>query len=165
MQKLSGPHTINGICNMVLLQAFSFLLSHSLQRAGASLHQLLRGIVLNLIQYQKVMTNYLNPSIKISRLDLTIWQEQSIFVATQFFLLYKKTGDRTLNAYLVFLKGIIESCLNIRSGEFLTLRGYIYLFFDKKDCNGNISSNENGALRSYILYYYYFYSYTRNRFY
>ena len=70
------------------------------------------------------------------------------------FLLDNKTGEITLNAYLVSLKEIIESCLNIWSGALLIIRliisGYIFgilwekdfvYLFDShsKDDEGNIS--------------------------
>ena len=43
------------------------------------------------------------------------------------FLLHNKIGEITLNAYLISLREIIESCLNIGSGALLMISGYIYL--------------------------------------
>ena len=48
------------------------------------------------------------------------------------FLLDNKTGEITLNAYLVSLKEIIESCLNIGSGALLIINGIFLEFFREK---------------------------------
>ena len=48
------------------------------------------------------------------------------------FLLDSKTGEITLNAYLVSLKEIIESCLNIGSGALLIINGIFLEFFREK---------------------------------
>ena len=42
------------------------------------------------------------------------------------FLFGNKTGEITLNAYLVSLKEIIESCLNIGSAALPIISGYIF---------------------------------------
>ena len=73
------------------------------------------------------------------------------------FLLDSKTGEITLNAYLVSLKEIVESCLNIGSGALLIVSGYIlepiwgkecvYLFDSHtKDYEVNVSQNESAIL-------------------
>ena len=48
------------------------------------------------------------------------------------FLLANKTGQITLKTYLISLREIIESCLNIGSGALLMISGYIY--FGKRLC-------------------------------
>ena len=45
-----------------------------------------------------------------------------------------KTGAIILNAYLIYLGEIIESCLNIGSGESLMKSGYIFGIIWGKDC-------------------------------
>ena len=50
------------------------------------------------------------------------------------FLLANKTGEITLTAYLISLKEIIESCLNIGSGVLLMISGYIFGIIWGKDC-------------------------------
>ena len=76
------------------------------------------------------------------------------------FLLDKKTGDITLNAYLVSLKEIIESSLNIGSGALLIIGGYIFgllwgkncvYLFDShsKDYDGDISQNGSAFLMKF----------------
>ena len=76
------------------------------------------------------------------------------------FLLDNKTGEITLYAYLVSLKGIIDSCLNIGSGVLLIIRGYIFgllwgkecvYLFDShsKDFGGNISQNGYAILMNF----------------
>ena len=42
------------------------------------------------------------------------------------FLLDNKTGEITLNAYLISLREIVESYLNIESGALLMISGYIF---------------------------------------
>ena len=73
------------------------------------------------------------------------------------FLLDNKTGEITLYVYLVSLKEIIESCLNIGSGALLIMSGYIFGILWGKDCvyifdphskddEGNISQNGTAIL-------------------
>ena len=52
--------------------------------------------------------------------------------AVDIFLLDNKTGEITLNVYLVSSKEIIESCFNIGSGALLTKSGYVLEFFGEK---------------------------------
>ena len=49
-------------------------------------------------------------------------------------LLDNKTGEMTLNAHLISLREIIESCLYIESGALLTISRYIFRIFGGKDC-------------------------------
>ena len=49
------------------------------------------------------------------------------------FLLDNKIGEITLNAYIISLREIIESCLNIGSGALLMISGYIFGIIWEKD--------------------------------
>ena len=68
------------------------------------------------------------------------------------FLLDNKTGETTLNAYLVSLKEIVKSCLNIVSGALLIFgliwgKECVYLFDShSKDYEGNIYQNGSAIL-------------------
>ena len=50
------------------------------------------------------------------------------------FLLDNKTGEITLDAYLVSLKEIIERCLNIGSDALLIISDYSFGLFWEKVC-------------------------------
>ena len=77
------------------------------------------------------------------------------------FLLDNKTDEITLNAYLISVREIIESCLNIGSGtSSMISSGYIFGIIWGKDCvylfdshskdyEGNISQNGSAILMKY----------------
>ena len=76
------------------------------------------------------------------------------------FSLDNKTGEIKLNTYLVSLKEIIESCLNIGSGALLIISGYIFGLIWGKECvylfdshsndyEGNISQNGSTILMKF----------------
>ena len=50
-----------------------------------------------------------------------------------FFLLYNKTVEIKLNAYLICLREIIESCLNMGRGALLMISGYVFEIIWRKD--------------------------------
>ena len=59
------------------------------------------------------------------------------------FLLDNKASKITLNAYLVSLKEIIKSCLNIVSGALLLISGYFFGLSWGKDCVYLFDSHTN----------------------
>ena len=79
---------------------------------------------------------------------------------SRYFLLDNKDGEITLSAYLVSLKEVIESCLNIGSGALLIISGYIFGLIYRKECvylfdshskdyKGNISQNGSAILTKF----------------
>ena len=88
------------------------------------------------------------------------WTVNIYGYSVDIFLLDNKTGEITLNAYLVSLKKIIGSCLNIGSGALLIISCYIFgliwgkecvYLFDShsKDYEGNISQNGSVILMKF----------------
>ena len=98
------------------------------------------------------MNQYRLPGVDDSPSTVNIYS-----YSVDIFSLDNKTGEITLNAYLISLKEIIESCLNIGSGALLIISGYIFgliwgkdrvCLFDshRKDYEDHISQNESAIL-------------------